>query len=155
MYMRTLFVALSALMLAACGGGGSKSSGPEAVAENFIRHLNNMEFTEAKAYGTESTGKILDMMAGFAGMGDPADKPEAVGFKILDTDIQGEKAFVTYQNEDAEEPETLTLIQENGKWLVHMDKEDMDKEDEGEPGMMDDFEDMDMEMMEEEMRDTE
>lgn len=145
MYIRTLILALGALTMFACG---KSSSGPEAVAEKFIKHLNNMEFVEAKQYGTESTGKVLDMLAGFAGMGDPADKPEEVGFKILDTEMKGDTALVTYQNDDAEEPETLTLVKKDGKWLVDMNKEDMDKENGGDPDMME-FDEFDPEMMDE------
>lgn len=122
-----LFIfAAAALFMAACGGGGAKGDGPKEVASNFIKHVNNMEFDEAKKYSTEGTAGILDMLKSFAGM---AEKPESTAFEILDVKEEGDKATVTYRNEGADADETITLVKENGKWLVDINKEDMNKED--------------------------
>ncbi len=122
----TFFIfAAAALFMTACGG--SSTEGPKEVASKFIKHVNNLEFDKAKAYGTESTNQILDMIAGFAGMAN--EKPETTGFEILDVKEDGDKATVTYRNEGADADETISLVKKDGKWLVDMNKEDMDKED--------------------------
>lgn len=126
MRLNLFIFAAAALFISACGGGSS-SEGPKEVASKFITHVNNMEFDKAKKYGTEATNGILDMVAGFAGMAE--DKPENTGFEILDVQEEGDKATVTYRNEGADADETLTLVKEGGKWLVDINKEDMDKED--------------------------
>jgi len=119
----SIFAALS-IFISSCGGG----VGPKETAEKFLTHLNNLEFQEAKAYATEGTASLLDMVASFAAMSD--EKPEATAFEILDVTEDGDKATVTYKNEGAEEAETLTLVKQDGKWLVDFNKEDMNKEDE-------------------------
>lgn len=119
----SIFAALS-ILISSCGGG----AGPKETAEKFLTHINNFQFEEAKAYATEGTASLLDMVAGFAAMSE--EKPEATAFEILDVTEDGDKATVTYKNQGAEESETLTLVKQEGKWLVDMNKEDMNKEDE-------------------------
>ncbi|MBX2980258.1 MAG: DUF4878 domain-containing protein [Flavobacteriales bacterium] len=126
-----LSIAFAALMTA-CGGGGST---PSQVAEKFLTHTNKLEFKEAKAYATKSTGDMLDMIAGMAGM--MGDKNEAKSFKITGETIDGDKATVTYRSEDKDADESLSLVKEDGKWLVNMSKEDMNKEDGAGAGDMD------------------
>lgn len=126
MRFNLIIFAAAVLFISACGGGSS-SEGPKEVASKFITHVNNMEFDKAKQYGTEATNGILDMVAGFAGMAQ--EKPENTGFEILDIKEDGDKATVTYRNEGADADETLNLVKQDGKWLVDINKEDMDKED--------------------------
>lgn len=118
-----------ALFAVACGGG---SATPSQVAEKFLTHTNKMEFKEAKAYATKPTGEILDMIAGMAGMMGEQEAPQ--GFKITNETIDGDKATVTYRTEGKDADETVNLVKEDGKWLVNMSKEDMNKED-GADGM--------------------
>lgn len=101
--------------------------GPGEVAEVFIYHVNNMEFEEAKQYGTVATSDILDLVAGFAGMA--SEKPEFTGFEILFVEEAGDKATVVYRNEGADADETLSLVKVDDDWRVDINKEDMNKED--------------------------
>lgn len=126
------------LLLAACGGS---SDSPSDVATKFLTHTNKMEFKEAKEYATKSTGEVLDMIGGMAAMM-PKEDPKT--FKIVNESIDGETATVTYRTDGKEEDETLNLVKEDGKWLVNMSKEDMNKE-EGAGDMNMDM-DMDMDM---------
>lgn len=123
-----------AMFAIACGGG---SATPSQVAEKFLTHTNKMEFKEAKEYATASTGEVLDMIGGMAAMM-PKEDPKS--FKITGETIDGEKATVTYRTDGKDADETVNLVKEDGKWLVNMSKEDMNKED-GADGM-----DMDMDM---------
>lgn len=130
----TFMILAAALFMAACG---SKADGPKEVATKFLTHINAMEFEEAKQYGTKETGELLDMLKGFAAMGD-AEKPEATAFTITDVKEEGETATVTYKSEGSEEAETLNLVKQEGKWLVNISKEDMNK-DEDMGGAMEDM----------------
>ena len=134
--MRFTFIVLAAaLFMAACG---SKADGPKEVATKFLTHINAMEFEEAKQYGTKETNDLLDMLKGFAAMGGEEQKPEATAFTITDVKEEGDKATVTYMSEGAEEAETLELVKQDGKWLVNINKEDMNK-DEDMGGAMDEM----------------
>ncbi len=101
--------------------------GPGEVAEVFIYHVNNMEFEEAKQYGTVATNDILDLVVGFAGMA--SEKPEFTGFEILFVEEAGDTATVVYRNEGADADETLSLVKVDDDWRVDINKEDMNKED--------------------------
>ena len=119
--MKTSLLLSSAttFLLAACGGGGDMT--PTQVAEKYLTHLKKMEFDDAKKYGTEKTGAMLDLMSGMASM---MPKSESTGFKILSEAIEGEKATVTYRGEGSEADEVVTLVKQDGKWLVDMSKEE-------------------------------
>ena len=125
----------AALFMAACG---SKADGPKEVATKFLTHINAMEFEEAKQYGTKETNDLLDMLKSFAAMGGEEQKPEATAFTITDVKEEGETATVTYKSEGSEEAETLNLVKQEGKWLVNISKEDMNK-DEDMGGAMEDM----------------
>jgi ABC-type glycerol-3-phosphate transport system substrate-binding protein len=123
--MRILSIlAIAATTLFAACGGGSES--PSEVATKFLTHIDKKEFKEAKAYGTKATGELLDMIASMASMM-PAE--ETPGFTIKSENIDGDKATVTYRSNGKDEDETLSLVKENGKWLVSMSKEDLNKEE--------------------------
>lgn len=113
----------AATFFTACGGG---SATPSEVAGKFLTHIDKKEFKEAKAYGTKATGELLDMVAGMASMM-PAEDPK--GFTIKEEKIDGDKATVTYRSTGKDADETMNLVKENGKWLVSMSKEDLNKEE--------------------------
>jgi hypothetical protein len=123
MKMRYTFPLFVALLFAACGGS---SESPSDVAKKFLDHTNKMEFKEAKAYSTKATGEMLDMIAGMAGMLGEQEAPPP--YTIVGETIDGDKATVTYRSEGNEVDESIKLVKEDGKWLVNVSKEDLDKE---------------------------
>ena len=119
----SLFVTTICLILASCGGGDS----PKAVAENFLKALNKMDYETAKKYGSEDTGKLLDMMSGFAKMMPDSAKKER-SFEMKDEKIEGDKATVTYTESGEEGLQSLNLVKVDGKWKVAMSKDSMNNE---------------------------
>ena len=121
------FLSLSiVIFLFSCSGGDS----PKAVAEKYLKAIGSYDFDAAKKYGTEDTGKLLEMMSGFAKMVPDSTKDD-IQFTILDERIDGEKAVVIYK-EDGEEAEvTLNLLKVEGKWKVNMTKESINEAESG------------------------
>lgn len=103
-----------------CGGGDT----PKSVAENFLKALNKMDYETAKKYGSEDTGKLLDMMSGFAKMMPDSAKKD-VSFEIKDEKINGDKATIVYSSTGDEGEQTLNLVKIDGKWKVAMSKDSM------------------------------
>jgi hypothetical protein len=139
MKFRSAIPLIVALLFAACGGG---SESPTEVAKKFLDHTNKLEFKEAKAYSTKATGELLDMITGMAGM--MGEQPPAPAYTIVGETIDGDKATVTYRSEGEQADESINLVKEDGKWLVSISKEDLDKE--GDAGDMNMDMDMDLDM---------
>ena len=114
------------VFLISCGGGDS----PKSVAEHFLKALNKMDYETAKKYGTEDTGRLLDMISGFAKMS-PDSANEEKSFDIKTEKIDGDKATVTYVQSGEVSEQTLDLIKIDGKWKVAMTKDSMNGEDDG------------------------
>lgn len=117
------FSVLIALFAVACGAG---TPSPSEVAEKFLTHTNKMEFAEAKQYSSKETSEMLDMLANFASQMGEQEAPKP--FKITGENIDGDNATVSYRSEGDELDEKINLIKVDGKWLVNVSKEDLDKE---------------------------
>ena len=107
---------------------------PSKNAEKFLTHFYAFEFEEAKQYGSKSTGELLDGLKEFTAMLSEEDKKPSTIVMVGET-IDGDTAVVTYQLEGNKEPETLKMVKEEGKWLVSMSKEDLNKEEEMEENL--------------------
>ena len=124
-FKRTLTAALLAFFIA-CGGNDT----PKSVAENFLKAMNKMDYETAKKYGTADTGKLLEMISGFAKMMPDSAKQEK-NFEIKDEKVEGDKATVTYAESGEEGIQTLNLVKVDGKWKVAMSKDSMNGEEGG------------------------
>ncbi|HNQ61529.1 MAG TPA: DUF4878 domain-containing protein [Bacteroidia bacterium] len=121
------FLFLSTLLfLFSCSGGDS----PKAVAEKYLKAIGSYDFDAAKKYGTEDTGKLLEMMSGFAKMVPDSTKDD-IRFTILEERIEGEKAVVVYKEEGEEAEVSLNLLKVEGKWKVNMTKESINEAESG------------------------
>jgi len=109
----TLIVALSA-----CSGGGT----PEAVAEQYLKHLAKGDLDKAAKLGTDDTKQLLAMLGGLMGDQKPEEEGEVKDVKC-DVDEDGETAVCTYCCNDQGESDKLDLKKVKGKWLVDMKKE--------------------------------
>lgn len=116
-----------------------KEEGPEDVAEKFLTHISKAEFKEAKEFCDEKSAGFLDMMAGMVGDNKPSDE-EAGTVEILKSEINEDKAKVTYKNSNEEGEKSLDLTKIDGKWLVTINKEDQNKE-QGAPNFDEEMED--------------
>lgn len=126
----SLYLGLSTLLFS-CSFFAEK---PSKNAEKFLTHFYAFEFEEAKQYGSKSTGELLDGLKEFSSMLTEEDKKPRTIVMVGET-IDGDTAVVTYQLEGNKEPETLKMVKEEGKWLVSMSKEDLNKEEEMEENL--------------------
>lgn len=123
--LQILLICSLVALSVACGGGDS----PKSVAENFLKAMNSMDFEGAKKYGTEDTGKLLDMMSGFAEMVPDSTKANETKIEITGEKVEGDKATVTYKEDGREGEIPLNLVKVDGKWKVSMSKESMSGSD--------------------------
>jgi len=125
-FIKKIFPAAFLLFVVSCGGGDS----PKSVAENFLKAMNKMDYETAKKYGSEDTGRLLDMMSNFTNMM-PDSAREEKSFEIKDEKVDGDKATVTYVQSGEVGEQTLDLVKLDGKWKVAMSKDSMNGEEGG------------------------
>jgi hypothetical protein len=121
---------LFSLMLVSCGNGGGDSS--EVTMKKFIDEMKVMDFKAAKEYTSNSTDKTMDFLSKRMEMLKEMDKEEEI-LAVFDN-LDFSKATATCQEETdkatcqlCEEAKSkckdITLIKEQGKWVVHLPKE--------------------------------
>ena len=114
--LKFIFASAIVMSMTACSGGGT----PEAVAEQYLKHLAKGDFDKAAKLGTDDTKQLLGMLKGLMGGVTPEGEQEV---KDIKCDVDGETAVCTYCCNDQGESDKLDLKQVNGKWLVDMKKE--------------------------------
>jgi len=109
-----VIVVLLVLGMANCGGGGSS---PTAAAKAFMAAV---EKNDTKAMEKVATKNTVALMATF---GEKASDSMKKYGKITETTekIDGDNATVSVTFENGETQE-VTLVKENGKWLVNVSK---------------------------------
>ena len=89
--------------------------------------MSQMDFEQAKQYGTLKTGQMLDvfiMAMSAAKKNDSTYKVEKkdVKIKIVKCEKQGDFAVIHYISDDKKE-DRIDLVKQNGRWLVDLKKE--------------------------------
>jgi len=134
-------VLLVVVSMGACKSGGK----PENVAKDFLTALNKMDYDKAKTFGTEETGKMVEMVQAFSSMGgdttklaEMKKKAEKAEIEILKTEMAGDTSAVCnykltgIEGQDPKE-DKIDLVKRNGKWLVNWKKEGMGGEPTAQP----------------------
>jgi hypothetical protein len=100
---------------------------PVAVASQYIRLMNLLEFEKVKEIATEESHELLDL---FALLLADAEDVEDTPFTILRSQVDGDQAFVFYIDENTLEGEDVVELRRvNGEWLIHISKENIIDED--------------------------
>ncbi len=134
-------VLLVVISMGACKSGGK----PETIAKEFLTALNQMDYDKAKTFGTEETGKMVDMIKSFSTMGgdeaklaEAKKKSEKAEVEILKTEMLGDTTAVCeykvsgIEGQDPKE-DKIDLVKRDGKWLVNWKKEGMGGEPTAQP----------------------
>lgn len=104
--------------IVACVG----SDNPRSIAEKFLKAMSSQDYESAKKYGTDETGKLLDMMSGITKMSVDSAVSD-LSFEILREKIEGDNAVIYYKEGGREGELQLPLVKIDGKWKVLLSKE--------------------------------
>jgi len=118
-FKKTLIIFLLPVMLIACNG-----SSPKSVAQKYLEAIGKMDFETARKYGTEETGKMLDMLAGFEKMIPDSMKKDKHP-SIISVKTEGDHSTCTYREDGSSADQYIHLIKKDGDWKVVMTKDDM------------------------------
>ncbi len=100
-----------------------QNNSPKFVAEHFLTAISHANLEEAKKYCDSNTKELLDQ-ANYLNMVPDSVKKEAQKLKIFIKDVKenGNTALVSYTTSKLEEQQFITLVKEDDKWLVQLDK---------------------------------
>ena len=123
----SLFLFSLCLGLASCGAGGAGSSKntPEAVTKQFLEAIGEGDFETAKSLCTKETAEFVAMFESFAEEHDFSENETNI--ESVECTEEGDKANCIYCCNDQGNEDKLTLAKVDGKWLVAIDKDDLDK----------------------------
>jgi hypothetical protein len=124
-----LALMLASVLFVSCFSAGN----PEKTAEKFLSAINERKFEEAKSFGTPETVKLVDMLEQLTKVMDNPDAESPVKYEIIRHTTDGETAVVFFRESGSDVEQELKLKKIDGKWMVHLTKEDMALKDPG-PG---------------------
>lgn len=124
--MKKVFFSIVAVVALAVSLVSCNNNSPKASAEKFLNGLNHMDYEAAKSVSTDETKKMLDMMSQLTAMMPDSTKENAKKVKVTmgKEDVNGDKATVAYTTSEDTTSRNLTLVKQNGKWLVQWSKND-------------------------------
>ena len=106
-----------------------QGASPEKVVKSFLTALQKADFEKAKKYGDENTGKLMDLMKMMAEQMPKGTEQKHGKVTNVDCEIDGDKGVCkACCNADGEALQDVPVQKIDGKWLVVMNKEDMNKE---------------------------
>lgn len=131
--MKNLFSLLLAVATLAFVSSCGKKLSAEETAKKFVECLQNQDFKGAKAYADESTQKALDGMAANKATGtNNTKKGEIKSVECTTTgDADGATGDCSVCCNAGGGSSKVRLVNQKGKWLVNMTKEEMQKKESG------------------------
>jgi hypothetical protein len=121
---------VSSVVLFSC----SNSQKPEDVATQFTKAMKEQNWEEAKKLSDEETKGLIELMASFSKMGDSASKSNDVKkasaeeLIFVKSEVTDSSAVVYFKDKATSKEEKIPMRKVNGKWLVAIKKEGMNKE---------------------------
>ena len=121
---------ISSVVLFSC----SNSQKPEDVATQFTKAMKEQNWEEAKKLSDEETKGLIELMASFSKMGDSASKSSDVKkasaeeLIFVKSEVKDSTAIVYFKDKATSKEEKIPMRKVNGKWLVAVKKEGMNKE---------------------------
>ena len=121
---------ISSVVLFSC----SNSQKPEDVATQFTKAMKEQNWEEAKKLSDEETKGLIELMATFSKMGDSASKSNDVKkasaeeLIFVKSEVKDSTAVVYFKDKATSKEEKIPMRKVNGKWLVAIKKEGLNKE---------------------------
>lgn len=103
-----------------------KEPSPEEVARKFLNAFNERKYDEARKFATPETGKLIDVMEKLTeDLRTQEEHASPPSIEVLGHIIDGDKATVTFRESETGEEQELSMKMVDGKWFVHITKEDI------------------------------
>lgn len=111
-------IAFMALIQSSCTGNN-----PKDVAARFLTSIARGDLDEAKKWSDSNTVELLNQ-AHYLNRVPDSVKEAGKQLKIYPKSVKEmeDKALVTYTTSRKEEPQVITLVKENDKWKVQLEK---------------------------------
>ncbi|MFM7078261.1 MAG: hypothetical protein ACKOYC_00570 [Bacteroidota bacterium] len=116
------------LLLAACG----TSDTPSEVFLDFMNALQNKKFEDARKLSSAETVKVVDLVESISKLQPDSVSDNYSQVEVIDERINGDTAYVEFIDPQAGDvSNTAKLIKSNGRWLVHITKQDISAKNAG------------------------
>jgi len=139
-----MVLTITVLVFTSC----TRDKSPDETVIKFLNALNDNDFKTAREVSTPETHKMVDLMETLAGVSTAETTKPGNKIEIIDTKIEGDNAWVKYNAPEMNDgEEEMFLMKVDGKWLVHITKEDIatkdiqQEEDLNEEGLWEDIDD--------------
>jgi len=96
----------------------ARANSPASVVVEFANHISHKEFSEAKALGTEDTGKSIDLLMSMS-MGNILEDGE---YESIREEVNGDSAIVVVKNKDSGFTKKFNVKWVDGSWKVDLKK---------------------------------
>lgn len=122
-----LIALMGTLLLGACQ---QQKDQPEQVAQEFLDYIEEGELKKAKEISTKDTKKLLKLFD-HTNFSDSIRNSDMT-FRDLECEVQTDSATCRYERYfkgKSEGMETINLVRKEGKWLVNIEKEGLNKQE--------------------------
>jgi hypothetical protein len=86
--------------------------------------VKNREYDKARELSTPETDKLINLQESISNLSQDSSSFLGDPLEIIEERIDGDTAFVKFIDQDDDMPSTVKLVKTDGKWLVHITKED-------------------------------
>lgn len=115
----TLVAALAIVVLWACNSGEA----PKVVAEKFLKAYTAHDYAAAKELCTEDGKKVVETIEGMSlGL---TQKTSPAEFEITSEEVNGDNATVGYKMKETGAENKISLVKQDGKWMVAVTKDQL------------------------------
>lgn len=122
-----LAIAVTIIMIG-CGSSGT----PSEVFLDFMAALQKKDFEEARNLSSTETIKVVDLIESISKLQVDSTDNAYAQVEVIDERITGDTAYVEFIDPQAGDvSNTAKLVRTNGKWLVHITKQDISAKDRG------------------------
>jgi hypothetical protein len=116
------------LLLAACGS----SNTPSQVFLDFMDSIQNKKYDDARKLSSTETIKVVDLIESISKLQPDSVSENYSQVEVIDERINGDTAYVEFIDpQSGDVSNTAKLIKSNGRWLVHITKQDIAAKDAG------------------------
>lgn len=102
--------------------GCKKHATPDEVALAFMHAIQHSNFEQARDYATKESQQVIQLYSFFDARRNDSvrEKIKNAKIEVINSEENGDKAFVTIHNSSANQQEVLQLVKESGQWKISL-----------------------------------